>query len=1355
MAELTESKSAGTTDANRVGVLVVDDSPANLLSYRAILEDPTYDLVEARSGNEAVALAKAREFAIILLDMRMPDLSGFNTAKLIRADERSRHTPIMFLTAADIEQSELEEGYNLGAVDVFIKPFSSVVIRAKVREFVHLFEEKQRAHRQAAQLRMLVEGTSDYAIFLLDPLGNVASWNAGAERIKQYTASEIIGQHFSKFYPKEAIDRGWPTHELEVAKTEGRFEDEGWRIRKDGTQFWANVVITAVFDEAGLLQGFTKITRDMTERKKAEENARKLIEESTARRVVEENARVIQEHRERLHVTLSSIGDAVISTDASGRIEFLNPIAEQLVGWKSREVTGRSLGEIFCIVNETSRLPVENPALRALRDGRIVGLANHTILISRDGVERPIDDSAAPILDSNGTIVGSVLVFRDISERKRNEEALNERMQFLALNASVGEALVQGSELDAMLHRCADALVKNLDAAFARIWTLNPHDDVLELRASAGLYTHLNGFHSRIPLGQYKIGLIAQERKPHLTNSVVGDPRVSDQEWAKQEGMVAFAGYPLVVEDRLVGVMAMFARKPLSNATLEAMASIADEVALGIERKSAEQRLQEQQEWLRVTLASIGDAVIATDTQGRITFLNPVAEELTGWTEAEARQQPLENVFVILNELTRERVENPVSTVLRDGLIVGLGNHTVLIAKDGTARPIDDSAAPIRDDMGRMLGVVLIFRDVTEHRRAETELRESEQELADFFENATVGLHWVGPDGIIIRANQAELDMLGYTREEYVGRPIADFHADQEVICDILKRLKDGQRLGDYPARLRCQDGSIKDVLIDSSVMWKQGEFIHTRCFTRDITDTLRAEHELRQSEERFRTLFESMDEGFCVVEMLYDDEGRPVDYLFLEANPAFEKHTGFKGAVGRTIRELVPDHDAHWFEIYGRVVATGTPDRFVNEAKAMGRWYDVYAYRVGGEDSRKVGLLFTDVTSRKRAEDNLRQMASDLSEADRRKDEFLATLAHELRNPLAPIRNSLQILKMPKVDAETVERSREMMERQVHHLVRLVDDLLDVSRVMKGKIELRREPVELASIVARAIEIVQPLLNIQGHDLNVRLPSESLPLNADPVRLAQVISNLLTNAGKYTDPGGHIRLSAEVEGDQVAVRIRDDGIGISPDMLPHVFELFVQVDQSSAKAQGGLGIGLTLVKNLVEMHNGTVEAHSDGLGKGCEFIVRFPLMARSKRGHGDQTATHTEPAIPSGHKLLVVDDNPDAAISLSMLLRLQGHEVRMAHDGPSALEAAMQYLPDMIFLDIGMPGMDGYEVARRVRSIPCLERTILAALTGWGQQEDRRRTAEAGFDHHLVKPVEPQIVESLLRELNSARRST
>lgn len=384
-------------------------------------------------------------------------------------------------------------------------------------------------------------------------------------------------------------------------------------------------------------------------------------------------------------------------------------------------------------------------------------------------------------------------------------------------------------------------------------------------------------------------------------------------------------------------------------------------------------------------------------------------------------------------------------------------------------------------------------------------------------------------------------------------------------------------------------------------------------------------------------------------------------------------------------------------------------------------------------------------------AEGNRRkeELLASLREADRRKDEFLAILAHELRNPLAPIRNSLEILKAPRLDGALLQKTREVMERQVHHLVRLVGDLLDVARVTQDKIELKKEPVELASVIAQAVETVQSLIEFRGHRLEWALPHEPLVVDADPVRMAQIVGNLLTNSAKYTEANGHIWLSAERDGKEAVLRVRDDGIGIAPDMLPNIFDLFMQASPGAENVQGGLGVGLTLVKKLVQMHGGTVEARSAGLGEGCEFSIRLPIVVEQRRELAAQRHGEPDAKVPSSrHRLLVVDDNEDAALSLAILLRMQGHEVRVAHDGPSALAVAKSFLPKMVFLDIGMPGMDGYEVARHMRLQPGLETVVLAALTGWGLAEDRRRTALEGFDHHIVKPADPQLLERLLEDV-------
>jgi signal transduction histidine kinase/DNA-binding response OmpR family regulator len=381
---------------------------------------------------------------------------------------------------------------------------------------------------------------------------------------------------------------------------------------------------------------------------------------------------------------------------------------------------------------------------------------------------------------------------------------------------------------------------------------------------------------------------------------------------------------------------------------------------------------------------------------------------------------------------------------------------------------------------------------------------------------------------------------------------------------------------------------------------------------------------------------------------------------------------------------------------------------------------------------------------------DNAR-LYRNVQEADRHKNEFLSMLAHELRNPLAPIRNALQILRM-RGDSEPETRAlQDIMERQVQQLVRLVDDLLDLSRITRGKIRLQTEYVDMVGVIAAAVETSRPLIDARRHDLTVALPPDPLLVRGDPVRLAQVLSNLLNNAAKYTEVGGRIGLTAQRNDGEVVLRVSDNGVGIPREMLSSIFELFTQVDRSLDRAQGGLGIGLTLVHKLVELHNGRVEAFSAGPNQGSEFVVHLPALAEAPP-QTTNGAAHT----PGKHRpcrVLVVDDNEDAARSLTMLLEIKGHQVHTCHDGPSALKAAEAFGPEVVLLDIGLPGMDGFEVARRLREQPVAAQPLLVALSGYGQAEDQRRSREAGFDHHLVKPAEPETLTALFASLPAQPR--
>jgi PAS domain S-box-containing protein len=734
-----------------------------------------------------------------------------------------------------------------------------------------------------------------------------------------------------------------------------------------------------------------------------------------------------------------------------------------------------------------------------------------------------------------------------------------------------------------------------------------------------------------------------------------------------------------------------------------------------------------------------------------------------------------------------------------------------------------------------------------------------------------------------------------------------------------------------------------------------------------------------RRSEERYRALFDTMDQGVCVCEMILDAAGDPVDYRFLEVNHLFAEMTGLQNAVGRTARELVPQLEDHWFELYGRVALTGEPIRFIQNSDAMGRWFEVGAFRVGDPDERTFAILFTDITRRRRAEaavleaqsrfrtfadtapamlwvtevdgscsflsrgwyeftgqseetglgfgwldavhpddretsreaflqatrqaapfsfehriqtrhgtyrwvidagrprlgadgsflgftgsvidihdrkqaeerldmvvnsseiglwycdlpfDELiwnakvkehfglppdarvtidtfyaqlhpddrertrraidesiekhstydieyRTIGSDgkqrwiraigrttynedqpirfdgitidvtermtqaeaLREADRLKDEYLATLAHELRNPLAPLRNGLEIMRLAAHDAAAVERARAMMERQLSQMVRLVDDLLDVSRISQGKLTLRRERVDVGTILHAAVETSRPWIDAPRHTLSVAVPDTPVYVEGDVTRLAQVFANLLNNAAKYTPRGGQIDVRVDSTDHEVIVSVRDNGIGIAREMLPRVFEMFTQIRRADESGDSGLGIGLTIVEQLVRMHGGRVEARSAGEGHGSEFVVTLPRAMNAVVASPNRTADRTSTA----RRILVVDDNHDSALTLAMMLEFMGHQTVTAHDGLAAIAAAEQYRPDTILLDIGLPGLNGYEVAERLRALPWAEKIVLIALTGWGQERDKQRSRDAGFDYHLVKPVEPGTLQAML----------
>jgi len=679
------------------------------------------------------------------------------------------------------------------------------------------------------------------------------------------------------------------------------------------------------------------------------------------------------------------------------------------------------------------------------------------------------------------------------------------------------------------------------------------------------------------------------------------------------------------------------------------------------EVREADRVLRAQAERWRVTLASIGDAVLVTDAAATVVSLNAVAEALTGWSEAEAIGRNLDEVLRITGERPDQVVQNPARRVLQEGRIVGLNNRSVLRGRDGTQRPIDDSAAPIKDQEGRIVGVVLVFRDVSERRRAE------EQAAARAREHEAIArLGETALSGHDLHALMS--DAAGYV----TGTLATD-------LCEVLELTADGRKL-----------------LLRAGVGWEASAL---------GTTTLPA------------------DSGSPAACALASGTPLVLDDLRTESRCSASALLQAHGAVsGMSV--VIAGEEGRRYGVLGT---------YVTRRRAFGR--DEVNFLCA------VANVLAVAIERKHAEEALH-------DANRQKDNVLAMLAHELRNPLSPIRNAMHVLRRRGVDAAQLEWAGEMIDRQVAHMSRLLDDLLDVSRVARGKISLHKERLDFGQVVRVTAEDYRATLEAQGLRMTVDVPEQALPVRGDPTRLSQAVGNLLHNAGKFTNPGGQVtvRLEKVAESDGVLLRIRDTGIGIEPAVLARVFDTFSQADHSLDRSRGGLGLGLALVKGLVELHGGAVEAHSGGLGCGSEFVIHLPL----------DTAPAEPAAAPGARaggvrpcRVLVIEDNRDVADSMKYLLESDGHSVAVAHTGAAGIEAARRFFPQVVLCDIGLPGgLDGFGVARMMRDDTALSSAYLVALTGYGQAEDRRRVEEAGFDMHLIKPVDPDVLDQVLAKV-------
>lgn len=1083
-----------------------------------------------------------------------------------------------------------------------------------------------------------------------------------------------------------------------------------------------------VLGESGTPVGMHGVRVDITERKRTEERLR--------------------QQRERFRVTLHSMGDAVITTDPGGRILFMNPVAETLTGWRSGEAFGKVLEEVFRVVHEPSRTVSESAIVKVLREGTFVGQTDHAVLISRDGFEHPIDHSAAPIRDRTGQVVGVVLVFRDVDERRRAEQAL--------------------MESERRLRQLADTMPQI-------VWTAGFDGSIDYFNGRWYEYTGMTPETSLTPEGWRKA--IHEDDVASLfevRDRAVGQGQLFETE-ARLRDRDGHYRWHLIRSIPVTDESGQVAQR-FGTAT-----DIHD-------RKRVEETLRENEERFRLLSEAMPQLVWSSQPDGSIDYLNRRWLDFTGLSLEQARS---DGWAIALHPDDLQSTKAAWKQATETGQ--PYQQEQRLRRSDGVYRWFLTRALPLRAEDGTVLKWYGTCTDISEEKQAREVLRESEarfRQLAD----AMPQIVWTAQrDGTLEYLNRRFFEYAGIDPES--SQPL-------DTLIDYV-HPGDRARVDEDAARAHATDGvlEVEYRLLDRTgcYRWQLGRSVPVRDGSgqvvrrfgtaTDIDDRKRAEYDARFLAEASAILSSRLDESramehvaqlavpffadWCVVDMVAED-GSLNRLVIAHVDPAkvelirelerrFPTTPESPHGVYQVIRtggsDMIPD-------ITDEMLERGVPDkeklRLLRELGPRSHLCVPVSGKAGTIGAISFGLA---ESGRRFAEKDLRlaedlarraaiaienaRLYAELKKADQRKDEFLATLAHELRNPLAPIRNALHLLDRPEFEGATRDEVRSVVKRQVDHMTRLVEDLLDVSRITRGTVELRKETVDLATVINRSVEASRPLMGDQGHALSITLPDEPIHLEADPTRLEQIFDNLLNNAAKYTDPGGQVSLSAERNGDFVEVRVRDTGIGIAPEQLPKIFDLFMQAERRLDRSQGGLGIGLSLVRSLVEMHGGTVSVHSEGPGQGTEFVVRLPVLASAPAPKAPVAAkpkTVVSRSLPR-RRVLVVDDNLDAARTMAMLLkRAWGQDVEVVHDGLAAIQAAHTFKPEVVLLDIGLPGLNGYEVAKRLRERPEFARTYIVAMTGWGQEEDRKKSKDAGFDRHLVKPVDPEELRSVLR---------
>jgi PAS domain S-box-containing protein len=795
-----------------------------------------------------------------------------------------------------------------------------------------------------------------------------------------------------------------------------------------------------------------------------------------------------------------------------------------------------------------------------------------------------------------------------------------------------------------------------------------------------------------------------------------------------------------------------------------------------VARENAEhvaRALRESEERLRITFASIGDAVLVTDEQGRITQLNPVGEKLTGWRQADALGHPIQDVFIIVNEETRQPAPHPVERVLREGVVAGLANHTVLISKAGEETPIDDSAAPVRAKDGRLLGAVLVFRDISERRQVERERAARAhvtQELAAIVESSDDAIVSKSLDGTITAWNRAAEQMYGYAAHEAVGQSVRlivpeDLLHEEETV---LQRIRRGERVEHFETRRRRKDGSTVPVSIAvSPIRDDTGAVIGASKVARDIMARKQAEMERATLLESERTARQNLEVAVQQLQTALQ-AGRLGTWEYalrtgvVKWSPGLEAIHGcapgsFPGTFEAFRNEIHPEDRDRVLQAIADAAEQRREHHIeyrIVRADGAVRWVEGRGrlFLDGSQKPERMVGVCADITERKEIEaqraallERERDARAELEHASRVKDEFLAVLSHELRTPLNAVLGYAHLLNSGTLAPDRASHALQAIQRNAQAQARLVESLLDLSRIMAGKLELNVDRVNVSALVEAAVDVVLPDAEAKEVSVEVISPSGPITLMGDPSRLQQVFWNLLSNAVKFTSHGGRIKVSMESADGNATIAVADSGRGIGPDFLPFVFDRFRQADTDKGRPSSGLGLGLALVRELVHAHGGTVAAHSPGEGRGSTFTVTLPVTAAtSTQDESSRSTPSTLNTLPP-LSILVVDDDGDVRDMLALLLESRGAHVAAAGSAAEAWRLIQARTPDVLLTDLRMPDEDGYSLIRRIRAREregsSSERLPAIAVSADASAADRARAVAAGYDGHVGKPIDPEIL--------------